>query len=148
MNRSSVEWSDRIVDKDGVKYPIYSLTFNPEGSQLLASCGTQILVYNCQTGDLINTLKAHKDTIYALDYSPDGKRFASGGADKTVIIWHSGLEGMLKYQHTEPIQAITHNPLTNHVTSVTSGEFGIWSPDQKSVNKFKVTLIFTHCLKH
>ena len=26
-----------------------------------------------------------------------GKRFASGGADKSVIIWTSKLEGILKY---------------------------------------------------
>lgn len=106
---------------------------------MLATCGTHILVYNAQTGELINTLKQHKDTIYAIDYSPDGKRFASGGADRQVIVWHSGMEGIVKYQHAEPIQAITHNPLTNHVTSVTSGEFGIWSHDQKSVNKFKAS---------
>ena len=29
----------------------------------------------------------HKDAVYCVAYSRDGKRFASGGADKTIIIW-------------------------------------------------------------
>ena len=33
--------------------------------------------------------------LYCL--STKGKRFASGGADKSVIIWTSKLEGILKY---------------------------------------------------
>jgi len=40
---------------------------------------------------------AHKDTVYAVAYAKDGRRFASGGADKTVIIWTSKLDAVLKY---------------------------------------------------
>ena len=54
----------------------------------------------------INPFIGHKDVVYAVDYSPDGKRFASGGADKTVIIWSSKAEGILKYTHTESIQKL------------------------------------------
>jgi WD40 repeat protein len=31
--------------------------------------------------------QGHKDTVFTVSYSRDGKRFASGGADKTIIIW-------------------------------------------------------------
>lgn len=30
-----------------------------------------------------------QDAVYAVAYATNGKRFASGGADKTVIIWTS-----------------------------------------------------------
>ena len=40
---------------------------------------------------------------------PRRVRFASGGADKTVIIWTSRAEGVLRYQHSDSIQA---RPLT------------------------------------
>lgn len=30
-----------------------------------------------------------QDAVYAVAYASNGKRFASGGADKTVIIWTS-----------------------------------------------------------
>lgn len=39
----------------------------------------------------------HKDTVYCVCYAKDGKKFASGSADKSVIIWTSKLEGILKY---------------------------------------------------
>jgi intraflagellar transport protein 122 len=42
--------------------------------------------------------------VYCVAYSKDGKRFASGGADKTVIIWTSKAEGVLKFTHNDSIQ--------------------------------------------
>ena len=39
-----------------------------------------------------------------MSYARDGKRFASGGADKCVIIWTSKLEGILKYSHNDAVQ--------------------------------------------
>ena len=56
-------------------------------------------------GDLLHSLKGHKDTLYCVAYSRDGKRFASGGADKTIIIWTSKAEGILKYSHNDSIQS-------------------------------------------
>ena len=37
-------------------------------------------------------------------------RFASGGADKCVIIWTSKLEGILKYSHNDAIQVRKREP--------------------------------------
>ena len=54
-------------------------------------------VYDTSDGTLIQPLKGHKDTVYCVAYAKDGKRFASGSADKSVIIWTSKLEGILKY---------------------------------------------------
>lgn len=44
-------------------------------------------------------LSGHKEAVYCVCYSKDGKRFASGSADKSVIIWTSKLEGILKYSY-------------------------------------------------
>lgn len=84
-------------------------------------------------------LKGHKDTVYCVTYSKDGKRFASGGADKNVIIWKNTAEGILKYSHNHSIQALAYNPVTQQLASVTEADFGLWSPDQKSVSKHKIT---------
>ena len=43
-----------------------------------------VLVYGCQDGALLHSLKAHKDAVYAVSWSFEGSRFASGGADKTI----------------------------------------------------------------
>lgn len=145
----------------------------------------RVLVYDANDGDLMHSLKGprllslrdaraapthrvpilafsgHKDTVYTVDYSKDGKRFASGGADCTIFIWTSaGLssitfsllshshfcphclrlpaEGLLKYSHNDTIQKLTYNPVTGQLASCTATDFGLWSPEQKSVQKHKV----------
>ena len=76
--------------------------------------------------------------MYTVDYSSNGKRFASGGADNTVIIWTYKAEGILKYTHNDCIQSVAYNPVNHVLASCTSGDIGFWSPEQKSVAKHKV----------
>ncbi|RXN12603.1 intraflagellar transport protein 122-like [Labeo rohita] len=94
---------------------------------------------------MIQPLKGHKDTVYCVAYAKDGKRFASGSADKSIIIWTSKLEGILKYTHNDSIQCVAYNPVTHQLASCSSGDFGLWSPEQKSVSKHKVSSKITCC---
>ncbi|CAK9007044.1 Intraflagellar transport protein 122 homolog [Durusdinium trenchii] len=64
-------------------------------------------------------------------------KFASGGADKQVIIWTHKAEGILKYNHNESIQCLAYNPVTQQLASGTASDLGLWSPEQKSVSKRK-----------
>lgn len=66
---------------------------------MIAAAGDKVLVYDPNDGRLLESLKAHKDTVLCVHYQKDGKKFASGGADKTVIIWSNKLEGLLKYTY-------------------------------------------------
>ena len=77
--------------------------------------------------------------MYCIAYASDGSRFASGGADKTVIIWSSAGQGLLKYTHASTIQTLAYNPVTQHLASASETDFGIWSPEAKSVPKKQVT---------
>lgn len=138
-------WTEKIIDKENNKQPIYSITFRPDGTQLLACCGSVILVYNTSNGELLETLKTHKDQVYAIDYNSDGKRFASGGADKTVIIWAANFEGLVRYSHSDAVQCLSHNPVNGQVLSCASSDFGLWSPEQKSVSKYKVSSRIVSC---
>lgn len=81
----------------------------------------------------------HKDTVFSVDYSRDGKRFASGSADHSVVIWNNKAEGILKFTHADSIQKVTYNPVTQQLASCSSVDFGLWSPEQKSVLKHKVS---------
>jgi intraflagellar transport protein 122 len=42
---------------------------------LIAAAGAEVLVYDVAEGELVQALKAHKDTVYAVDYSADGSRY-------------------------------------------------------------------------
>ena len=48
-----------------------------------------------------------------------------------MIIWTMKAEGILKYQHSESIQCLAYNPVTQQLASATSSDFGLWSPEQK-----------------
>ncbi|XP_017682600.1 PREDICTED: intraflagellar transport protein 122 homolog isoform X4 [Lepidothrix coronata] len=137
--RAALTWRDRA------EQCIYDLAFKPDGTQLIVAAGNRLLVYDTSDGTLIQPLKGHKDTVYCVAYAKDGKRFASGSADKSVIIWTSKLEGILKYTHNDSIQCISYNPLTHQLASCSSGDFGLWSPEQKSVSKHKTSCRITCC---
>lgn len=47
---------------------------------MVVAIGNRVLVYDAADGDIIHQLKGHKNTVYCVAYSSDGKRFASGGA--------------------------------------------------------------------
>jgi len=145
MVRSVLSWSDRVPEKEGVRPQVHDMTFSPDGAQLIVACGNRVLMYDAATGELQQSLKGHKDTLYCVAYSRDGKRFASGGADKTTIIWTAKAEGILKYSHNEAIQCLAYNPVTASLVSATATDFGLWSPEQKAVAKHKVTSRIT-CL--
>uniref|UniRef100_A0A7S0THX9 Intraflagellar transport protein 122 homolog n=1 Tax=Hemiselmis andersenii TaxID=464988 RepID=A0A7S0THX9_HEMAN len=138
--RSVLSWSVNAPEREGIPGGVvYDLCFNPIGSQIVAACGNFVLVYDASDGLLLHRLKGHKDTVYCVSYSNDGKRFASGGADKNVIIWKNTAEGILKFSHNDSIQSLSYNPVTQQLASVTATDFGLWSPDQKSVSKHKIT---------
>uniref|UniRef100_A0A4W4DV13 Intraflagellar transport protein 122 homolog n=1 Tax=Electrophorus electricus TaxID=8005 RepID=A0A4W4DV13_ELEEL len=143
--RAAPAWIDKVHDRDKVEQCIYDVAFKPDGTQLIVAAGNRVLVYDTADGTLVQPLKGHKDTVYCVAYAKDGKRFASGSADKSIIIWTSKLEGILKYTHNDSIQCVSYNPVTHQLASCSSGDFGLWSPEQKSVSKHKVSSKITCC---
>lgn len=138
-------WVDKVHDKENVQQCVYDVAFKPDGSQLVVAAGTRVLVYDASDGTLIQPLKGHNDVVYCVCFSKDGKRFASGSSDKQVIIWTSKLEGILRYSHHDAIQCLAYNPASHQLTSCACSDFGLWSPEQKSVSKHRVNSRITSC---
>lgn len=135
------KWNDFVPEREGVKSSINDVAISPDGTRAIVAVGNRVLLYNALTGVLIESLRGHKDTVYCVDFSSDGTRFASGGADSVVVIWKATLQGgqgVLKYTHTAPIQRVKYNPTTVQLASCSDVDFGLWTPDQKQVVKEKV----------
>ena len=136
--RTTLTWSDKVPERDGVTSVCHSVCFSPDGSQLLAAVGNRVIVYDASDGDIIKSLKGHKAAVYCVCYASNGERFASGGADCMVVIWTSTAEGILKYSHNDSIQALGYNPVTHQLASATATDIGLWSAEQKTVAKHRV----------
>ncbi|CAM9409830.1 unnamed protein product [Pylaiella littoralis] len=138
--KSEISWSDQVPERDDKpkSNAINDLCFSPDGSNLVVAVENRVLVYDAAEGELLNSLRGHKDSVLTVDYAKDGKHFASGGADHTVIIWTSEAEGVLKYTHNESILRLAYSPGTTKLASCTQFDFGLWRQEQKSVIKHKV----------
>ncbi|NXR08935.1 IF122 protein, partial [Semnornis frantzii] len=101
-------------------------------------------VYDTSDGTLIQPLKGHKDTVYCVAYAKDGKqhfvRLCSA-----CLPFPAASSGLLQQHHNDSIQCVSYNPLTHQLASCSSSDFGLWSPEQKSVSKHKASSKITCC---
>ena len=118
---------------------IYDVAVQPAGSHIVAAVGHRVLVYDTESGELIKGLKGHKGQVYCVAYARDSSRFASGSADKHVIIWTAALQGILRYKHHDAIYSLAYNPVSLQLLSCSDADFGLWSPEKNSVEKKKVS---------
>ncbi|CAH0716484.1 unnamed protein product, partial [Brenthis ino] len=144
--RTIPKWVNKIHEADKTEFSsVHTICFSPDGTQLIVGAGEKVMVYDPRDGALVQLLQAHKGPVHAVAYCNDGKKFASGSADKNVIIWTSKMEGVLKYSHSESIQCLEYNPVTYHLASCALSDFAFWSADVKAVQKHKVSGRITSC---
>ena len=67
----------------GYTDPVYSVSFNPEGS-LLAMGGWGLHLWDVSTGKMLDD---HFDVYHSVRFSPDGNTLATGSGDGTVCLW-------------------------------------------------------------
>ncbi|KAJ7093772.1 WD40 repeat-like protein [Mycena epipterygia] len=98
-----------------------ALPFTPRGSALakqLSANFPQTLTFQSTSGDqwpmLQKILRGHDDSVYSVDFSPDGSRIASGSVDCTVRVWDA------------ETGVLFAGPFEGHADAVTSVQF---SPD-------------------
>ena len=128
-----------VPNKNGEKHqPIYSLATNPAGTLIIVAIGPRVIIYDSKSGEQFHSLKGHRDTVYSVSFSRDGKQFASGGADNCVIIWTDQGKGVLKYTHNESVQVVKFNPALDLLVSCSNADFGFWSSKQNGVGKYGV----------
>jgi WD40 repeat protein len=112
---------------------IRGLKFAPDGKTLAAGAGRTVKVWDLTTGEERATLaKGHRETIFTLAYSPDGRFLATGSKDGSVRFWDltTGRDRAFRWKIGE-VHALAFAP--DGMTAAAGGEHGdivVWDVDE------------------
>ncbi|MCP4549679.1 MAG: TIR domain-containing protein, partial [bacterium] len=110
---------------------IFSSAVNPAGTQALSGHRYgRIRLWNLDTSECLATLDGHRDWVYSVQFTRDGKFAVSGSRDRTVKVWDleartcvGTLEG-----HQDSVLSVAFSPDGTIIasTGLTDGTFRLW----------------------
>lgn len=96
QNRTAAKNDTNLV-KEIERQPasVHGICWNPAGTQIAVASEGEARVYDAKTGSRIATLPGHEGAIFAVAFTPDGQRVATGGYDGIVRLFDAAT-GKLK----------------------------------------------------
>lgn len=77
-----------INEPDSIDAGVTSVCISPDGRLVAAgSLDTVVRIWDVQSGQLIERLRGHRDSVYSVAFTPDGRGLVSGSLDKTLKYW-------------------------------------------------------------
>ena len=78
------------------KGTISEIAYSPDGKHLAVASGTEIWLYDAQTGEELDLLTGHTDVVISMAFGPDSNILISGGSDGTVNLWDTATDSKIR----------------------------------------------------
>lgn len=126
---------------------VWGVTYSPDGGFILSGAGdgdNSIIMWDAQTGEVLDRLTGHDDRVYVVAITPDGRFAASGSQDTSVIIWDMESREIVhrvsrgNQGHTVPIFSLAFTPDGSQLLSgAADGTIIVWDvATGEQVNRF------------
>ena len=110
--------SQAVVGKlDGHRGPVNAIVWSADGAQLFAASGEcavegEVKQWSVAEKRVVRTFSGHRDMIYALALSPDGKTLATGSYDQKIKLWNvaDGKERKTLSGHNGAVYGLAFRP--------------------------------------
>ena len=78
-----------VPEAERVDSGVTSVCFSPDG-RLVASgyLDDLVRIWDVQTGQLVERLQGHRNSVYTVAFTPDGAGLVSGSLDRTLMFWN------------------------------------------------------------
>ena len=89
------------VSQFGSQHCLTGVAFLKADHVVYSSLDNTIGIVKWQTGELVQTLSGHTDSVYGLDVLPNSRKILSAGKDNNVISWFEALDtGYKNWEYT------------------------------------------------
>ena len=83
---------------------VNDVAFSADSAQLVAATGQAGLfgearLWNVADGRLVRTFRGHRDSLYAVALSPDGRTLATGSYDQQIMLWNVATGARTAHAH-------------------------------------------------